>query len=334
MFEQESIGNSTVLRIVDTRLITFIQQTAMQLSDPSLKRYPSFRFPGGLPVTIESHHVKTIRSNKYYFTAKADGFRVLLIFCMYYIEGNWERLCVTLQRDGSCHLISIEAPNDVNQNGGSIFDAEIVDLTSGWSCIMLFDCYSYGGENIRSLPLNRRFSRCETLAERIPQKPTDSIRIQAKPYFKLCKENIATLNAYLYNKNHYLDFNTDGVVIVPNGRSDVVHGKDETQFKLKALHTVDLIVISDDEEPGVFYLASYDNSDNSYVLKQEANMKSMENMETNQIIECSIVKRDGITSYFPIKIRYDKTHPNSDIVVERTLKTIEDNIQPDNLVVN
>ena len=54
MFEQEIVGNSTVFRIVDNRLITFVQQTAMQLSDPSLKRYPSFRFPGSLPVTVES----------------------------------------------------------------------------------------------------------------------------------------------------------------------------------------------------------------------------------------------------------------------------------------
>ena len=114
-------------------------------------------------------------------------------------------------------------------------------------------------------------------------------------------------------------------------RSDVVNGKDETQFKLKAEHTVDLIVIRDDEDSGEFYLASYDESDNSYVPKQQANM---DNMEENQIIECSIVNRNGITTYFPIKHRYDKTHPNSESVLERTLKTIEDNIQPDCLVVN
>ena len=68
MFEKESVGHSTVFRIVDNRLITFIQQTAMQLSDPNLKRYPSFRFPGGLPVTVESRHVKAIRSNNHYFS--------------------------------------------------------------------------------------------------------------------------------------------------------------------------------------------------------------------------------------------------------------------------
>ena len=331
MFVQESLGHSKVFRIVDNRLITFIQQTAMQLSDPTLKRYPSFRFPGGLPVTVESRHIKAIRSNSHYFTAKADGLRILVVFCMYYIEGNWERLCVTLQRDGSCHLISIEAPNDTNQNGGSLFDAELVDLTSGWSSILLFDCYSYAGQNLRSLPLQRRFSRCEILTGRIPQKETDSVRIQAKPYMKLCKQNLETLNAYLYNKNHYLEYNTDGVVIVPYGRCDVLNGKDESQFKLKYEHTIDLIVISDDEEPGVFYLASYDENDNSYVPKQHANM---ENLEENQIIECSIVNRDGITSYFPIKHRYDKTRPNSESVVERTLKTIEDNIQPECLVID
>lgn len=333
MFVKESVGYSRVFRVIDNRLITFIQQTAMQLSDPNLKRYPSFRFPGGLPVTVESRHVNTIRSNSYYFTAKANGFRVLLLFFMYYIDGNWERLCVTLQRNGSCHLISIDAPNDINQNGGTLFDAELVDTTSGWSSILLFDCYSYAGQNMRSLPLHRRFSRCETLAEKIPQKETDSFRVQAKPYMKLCKDNLETLNAFLFNSNHYLNYDTDGVVLVPHGRSDVVNGKDESQFKLKSIHTVDLILVRDDEEPDTFFLATYDESDNSYVPKQHANKDEL-NMEENQIIECYIKNENGITKYIPIKTRYDKTHPNSESVVERTLKTIEDNIKPECLVIN
>jgi hypothetical protein len=333
MFVPGTLGKSSVLRILDTRLVTFIQQTAVQLSDPSLKRYPSFRFPGGLPVTLEERHVNTIRAGTYYFTAKADGFRVLVLFFMYYIEGEWRRMCATLQRDGSCHLVSISAPMDANENGGSLFDGEIVDLNTGVSAVILFDCYSYAGQNMRSLPLQRRFSRCETLARTIPHLETDSVRFRAKPYYKLCKKLIPDLTAFLHNKNHYLEYDTDGVVLVPQGRADTVSGRDETQFKLKAHHTVDLIVIRDDEEDNTFYLATYDESDNSYVPKQQIKLEEY-GAEENQVFECAVnIVASGVTTYTPIKQRYDKTHPNSELVVERTLKTIVDNVNPECLVI-
>lgn len=331
MFSEESIGYSKVHRVIDSRLITFIQQTAMQLGDPSLKRYPSFRFPGGLPVTVESRHVKTIRSSNYSFTAKADGFRVLVLFFIYYIEGEWRYMCATLQRDGSCHLISIDIPNEAASNGGSLFDAELVDTSSGWSSILLFDCYCYAGSNLRSLSLQRRFSRCESIASKIPQKETDSVRVAAKPYYKLTRQNLPNLQAFLLNKNHVLEYNTDGVIIVSQGRCDVVYGRHEGQFKLKPYHTIDLIVIADDDESNTYYMASYDEQDDSYIPKQQI-LLGETNTSVNDVIECSVQMENGIYTYTPIKVRHDKTHPNSEVVIERTLQTIEDNISPDLLM--
>ena len=327
MFQEEPLGFSKCHRILDTRLINFAQQSAMQLNDPSLKRYPSFRFPGGLPITPEQCHVSKIRNGNYMFTAKADGFRVLLLFLMYYIDGDWRRLCVMISRDGSCHIINISTPTDINDNGGSMFDAELVSTSSGWNHILLFDCYCYRGSNLRSLNLNRRYARCEKLADECDHNESDSLIIKCKPYYKLVRSNLETAISFLQNK-HFLEYPTDGIILVHTGRNDCVSGRDENQFKMKLDHTVDLALMQDtDDEEKPFYLASYDDTDDSYIIKQQVKSQEVEGYDVNTIFECRVQTVDGIHTFRPLQSRPDKTHPNSETVVKRTIQTISDNIQ-------
>lgn len=327
MFQEEPLGFSKCHRILDTRLINFCQQSSMQLNDPSLKRYPSFRFPGGLPITPEQCHVNKIRNKNYMFTAKADGFRVLLLFLMYYIDGDWRRICVMISRDGSCHLLNVNVSSDLNDNGGSLFDGELVSTTSGWNQILLFDCYCYRGSNLRSLNLNRRYARCEKLAEECDHKESDSLIIKCKPYYNLETSNLETAISFLNNK-HFLEYPTDGIILVPHGRNDCINGRDDAQFKLKLCHTVDLILIQDnDEDDKPFYLASYDDTDDSYIVKQQLQTDEIKGHDVNTIFECEVKTIEDIHTFIPLHTRPDKTHPNSETVVKRTLRTISDNIQ-------
>jgi hypothetical protein len=333
MFQEEQLGFSKCHRILDTRLINFSQQSAMQLNDPSLKRYPSFRFPGGLPITPEQCHVNKIRNGNYMFTAKADGFRVLLLFVMYYIDGDWRRLCVMISRDGSCHLLTVNVPSDLNDNGGTLFDGELVSTSSGWNHILLFDCYCYRGSNLRALPLNRRHARCETLAEECDHNESASLMIKCKPYYKLETSNLETAISFLQNK-HFLEYPTDGIILVPNGRNSCINGRDEAQFKLKTDHTVDLILMQDtDDEEMPFYLSSYDDTDDSYIVKQQVQPDEIEGFDVNTVFECHVKTIDNIHTFTPLKPRPDKTHPNSETVVKRTLRTISDNIQIQTLMI-
>jgi hypothetical protein len=335
MFCEEELGFSKCHRILDGRLINFAQQTVMQLNDPSLRRFPSFRFPGGLPVTVEARHINSIKMGNYMFSAKADGFRVLIVFFIYYIDGDWQRLCVIISRDGSCHLLTLQIPTELYDNGGSLFDGELVSTTSGWNHILLFDCYSYKGINIRQLPLKRRFARCEKLAEQTMHREVDSVIIKAKPYYSLIKQHLDDALAFLGNVNHYLDFNTDGIVLVPPGPSLCTQGRDETQFKMKSNHTIDLILIQDtDDAEQPFFLASYDDSDDSYIPKQQVNIEEIGNPPVNSIFECEIVTIEGINTFTPTKLRPDKMQANSEMVIKRTLSTISDNIQVAKLMVH
>ncbi len=328
MFVEEPMGFSKCHRIIDTRLINFTHQTAMQLSDHELKRHPSFRFPASMPITVEQRHITKIKNGSYMFTAKADGVRVLIVFFMYYLDGDWQRLCCCLQRDGSCHVLTQETPSELNEGGGSLFDGELVGTPNGWSTILLFDCYAYSGQNMRNLPLLRRYSRCERLAEAYVEREIDSVRFSAKPFYPLNSDGLHDAEAFLTNTNHYLPYATDGIILVPSGRCETSFGRDENQFKLKSDHTVDLIVIQDvDDEEQPFFLASYDETDDTYVTKQQ-----IANLDVNAVYECRVVIAEDITTFEPIKQRPDKQHPNSESVLKRTLRTIADDVSIKELI--
>ena len=332
MFQEEELGFSKCHRIHDTRLINFVQQSAMQLNDPSLKRYPSFRFPGGLPITVESSHVRGIMTGNYSFTAKADGIRVLLVFVNYYIDGDWRKICAMLGRDGTAHLLKVNVPNELSDNGGSLFDGELVQASNGWSHILLFDCYSYQGSNLRQLHLYRRFARCEKLSEMCIHEETSSVILKAKPFYRLTKDNLETALGFL-NNQHYLPYPTDGIILVPPGKASCIYGRDDTQFKLKSNHTIDLILMQDtDDDEKPFYLASYDESDDSYIIKQQVAATDFEGYDVNTIFECNVTIVDGIETFSAYKTRTDKTHPNSETVVKRTIRTIRDNVNVEALI--
>ena len=82
-----------------------------------------------------------------------------------------------------------------------------------------------------------------------------------------------------------------------------------------------------DDEEKPFYLASYDDSDDSYIIKQQVQYSDVEGFDVNTIFECQVQTTEGIHTFVPLKSRPDKTHPNSETVVKRTLRTISDNIQ-------
>ena len=325
MFEEGLLGFSKSYLITDSRLINFTHQTAMQLSNPKLKKFPSFRFPASMPITAEKRHIYKLKHGNYMFTPKADGTRILLLFFTYYVDGDWRRMCVALYREGECQLLVVETPTELNERGGSLFDCELVQTTSGWYEVLLFDCYSYMGSNMRDQPLLRRFAKCEHLSQVSVHRETNSVKSSAKPYYKISAETLPDAAAFLNNCHHYLHYATDGIVLAPPGKAECFSGPDETQFKMKLEHTVDLILIEDDDDARTRFLATYDESDDSYFTKQEVSRTELP-FELNSIVECKIAKIDGINTYVPVKVRPDKTKPNSERVLERTLQTLADNV--------
>lgn len=257
------------------------------------------------------------------FTAKADGFRSLVLFLRYFLEGDKQNICVLLYRDGNCQLIQMAAPQTAYDNGGSAFDGELVLLRDRQTVrIELFDCYAYSGVTVTQSNLQKRLKLVQTLVSKCDQSAADRMRLDAKSFYPCTRNNVDTAEAFM-NNAHQLDYATDGIIMVHPGAMSKT-GTNGDQFKLKSKHTIDLIIIKDDDD-GMHYLATNDDNEDSYVVKQE--LETMpEGATVHSVIECDIHHTNDVTTYTPIRVRIDKTEPNTEHVLERTLKTIDDNI--------
>jgi hypothetical protein len=256
-------------------------------------------------------------------TPKADGMRVMLVFVRYFLENARQRLCVILHRDGTCQLLQLSVNAQVNDNGGSVFDAELVHLKDNQTVrLEIFDCYAYRGITVTSSPLERRLLIVQNFIKQTDQSSLENLKLSAKPYFPLSRASLDDGEAFMRNA-HNLDFATDGVVLVHEGPM-LKCGTSSEQFKLKYNHTADLIVVYDDEDE-LHYLASLDEGDDSYVTKQQLH-DFPDGCVVNSIVECTINVGEDIVVFTPMHVRYDKHLPNSEHVIERTIQTIKDNI--------
>lgn len=322
MFSESYVHNAKVYEIMDHRLRGFVQQTCMQLCDPEIKRFMNFKFPGPLPITIERKHVSSIKHSDFLFTPKADGVRALVIMFRYHIDNDWVKMTVLLYRDGTCQLVpGLHTTDEPCDHGGSVFDCELVNTESGVKAL-LFDCYSFSGVSYLKNSTTRRIAKCEHLvSSSYAAQPGDPITFEVKIFHKLSRENIHTFNSYM-NGKHVLDYTVDGVVLVPNNRKHGSKLSHDTQFKMKSSHTIDLIIL---EDGGDIYIAAYDDQDDSYVTKQQLDCIPLGG-KANDIVECRMKLEQDLVLFEPFLLRPDKTHPNSDRVIELTINTVKDNI--------
>jgi hypothetical protein len=271
------------------------------------------------------------------FTPKADGVRVLMVMCVYYIDGAWQRICGLLQRDGSCHLAQLTLPISYYESGGTLFDCELVTKKDNVACLLVFDCYSMSGRSTRALPLQRRTARISAFVGELVPAVNDSFLVTCKEYFPLNRTNLEVMQSFMENQ-HWLGFHTDGLILIPTSRCDVCSGRDESQFKMKPTHTIDLIVITDDddetqesEETGTKYLASLDDSDDTYLIKQEV-PDDWGDTGVGTVLECNVFISDAIVRFVPFLLRTDKNTPNSETTIARTLRTIRENVTVHDIV--
>lgn len=322
MFSETYLHDSVLYEIMDQRLRQFVHKTCMQLCDSDSKRNTSFRFPGALPVTVERKHVASIKYTDFTFTPKADGIRALVVFFRYHIENDWVKMTVLLYRDGTCHLVpGLHTTDEPCDHGGSIFDCELVNTGSN-TIALLFDCYAFSGVSYSKNSLARRIAKCEYFVNSsYSSQPGDPLAFDVKIFHKLHHDNICHFNSYMTGK-HTLNYNVDGVVLVPVQRKQTSRSFNDVQFKFKANHTIDLIILEDE---GDIYIASYDESDDTYVTKQQLTHIPL-NGKVNDIVECNMTLDGDLVLFEPFLLRPDKTKPNSDKIIELTINTIKDNV--------
>lgn len=321
MFHPAMVGRVSCFMIIDPRLRTFVQRSAMQLYEPSTRHGAAWRFPGPMPVTIDRKSHSRLRAD-YMVTPKADGTRVLMLCLRYFIDGEQQKICALLHRDGTCHLIVLHTTGGFYEDGGSLFDGELVQLTDGTTNLFLFDCYAHRGATLAASALEARLAHVDALV-RDTEPAAERLRLHAKAYTEFDAHALPEATGWLRGE-HELPFRTDGVVFVHKSRL----GRGYEQYKMKRDHTVDLVVVEDED---CLCLASADDNDDTWVVKQELRQPPAWVLP-NTVVECSVHVCDDYACFTPLHARPDKPVPNSEYVVEKTVQTIRDNISLESLL--
>jgi hypothetical protein len=228
-------------------------------------------------------------------------------------------------RRGSAHGFLMDRAENITNcpwfttPGDTILDVEVSN-----GRIWIFDAIVVNGHMVHDLAYHMRLAAAQSLlktflCERIVHKPKhvvfeiDTIAIRG-PYSILVKPIWAVHNMqYAIEWQKEMKLETDGMVFTPL-HACVPKYQSPHVFKWKPpeLHTVDFLVRS-----GTLYVCD----ERGKIVSYEGRIS--QTLFENAIHEC----KWNVDHWVPVKLRGDKSTPNSKFVVERTRECIHENLQ-------
>jgi len=285
-------------RIRDPQRSAYLEQICDMWSGLSPQK--SRRFPGPNPCSIEKADFDTIRQHQYKVCEKTDGYRVLLVACMF---GEYQLLTL-ITRAWDVYVIPLEKCPRVWYQG-TVLDGELVKNKAGQWIWMGFDAIVVSGIPVYRDSLDDRLEALKRSIQHYEPSPKDTVILRIKPYYN-------TLQEY---EDHVADVqhNVDGVILTP-ATLGIHVGRHQNMYKLKGAgqHTVDFLY----KDRG---LHVFDPKQQNHVCV--ANMTI--DIPPGSIIECSFENNTWRFHH----VRHDKTTANDMLTYKKTLTNIDENIQ-------
>lgn len=289
-------------------------------------------FPGPQPVSLERKEMIKLTKFPYAVCEKTDGMRYFL----YALTFNEVKFTVIIDRAFRIYEV-VGAWSCISVYDGTLLDGEIVKENNGTFTYYPHDCILRGGINYGQEGFRKRYEHSREIAVMWRKLDTSPFDITFKKVL-----NLKNIKSLLENteKTHAVD----GLIFTPIGLP-VQTGTQHSLIKWKTAdkHTFDFEVEKKGQRvelyifdkmslikfktlnkrtgPGRKFMKAMDEL---LVEKQmsDLNLENAENSVQRYIVECCVEEND----YIPIKLRPDKTRPNSLRTVERTLQNIEENI--------
>lgn len=256
-------------------------------------------FPGPQPVSIERKHFSILKKNEYMVGLKNDGERFAL--CMFEYKGKY--LSCLLDRKGSCYLFQATATKQAFS--GTLVDCELVDNT-----LYVLDVIKICGRDVHKMNFTSRLKESETLISCIKS---------IKHNFTIQKKEFVNLNHF--NKLQDNDkIDTDGYIFVPE-KEEVQTGTHNTMFKWKPRlqNTVDFALMGNKS-----YLQNGGKLTWVKIKMKTDQLNCNIPKDQHIVVECEYV---GEKHWKVLKVRSDKTLPNSHYTYKKTLINIDENIK-------
>jgi len=285
-------------------------------------------FPAPQPVSLERRDLSKLIDYDYLVCAKSDGMRFLLVCyegSSYMVDRAFKFYKVKLNFKGL----------EVDGKLGGIFDGELVLSKQGKWQYVIHDCINMQGKDVSKNMFPVRYAEITKLVADIWIPNGSEFRIITKQFFNF--KQLELLNR-LINEDK-LDHKTDGLIFTPKNKKVGSHTQyDLFKWKPRNLHTFDFKINKSLEGITAFVNknglhvpyanAPYGSPEEKIFL--EGLSQNCKEFINNCIVECDY--DDEADTYRPIKLRLDKTHPNSFYTVKKTLGNIKENITVDELI--
>ena len=335
--------------------------------------------PAAQPISLHRSELLAILKNRenYRVSLKADGVRFLLLLTTDVCVDTGDVQCVALMFDRKLvpYEISLWAPFEYYEQG-CLFDGELVaNATDGDGAeelrFLLFDCIVFEGKQVGQSDdyiarvdllhnlFDVEYSRLtHNVAEELVVRQAKIVSIdndrpltlQTKPVTKICNLH------KMWFERKQMGFEQDGIIFTHNQAPAAV-GRDFSQFKWKANHTIDVhvkptnepvckwpvwvehgnrkLLVSDHTQPVI----TLNHSGVAHVLSCEL----VENLltrgiDTNQqisdVLECTmqVDMPNQRLLLFPIKLRLDKLQANQLSTIESTVVNVLEQIDVEELL--
>tara|TARA_B100000767_G_scaffold30454_2_gene26204 strand:+ start:2110 stop:3261 length:1152 start_codon:yes stop_codon:yes gene_type:complete len=311
-------------------------------------------FPITQPSSFRKATVPKIINDSYCCSLKTDGVRHILILTKY----NDTPVAALLDRNMNLHEVEVWATEDYFND--SVFDGEIVSEESKTSpkrqIFLLFDAYCVKGKSLLLEDYMSRVQKMNTSIfvngyrgggdREVPDSQiedmlseTDTIYVPASSGFQIhCKCILPATNAKMvWNRKRETPHLNDGLIFTPN----TVVLTEKKVFKWKTHHTLDVLVEKSSSDPCLLYKGETIRCPAIHLEKHEFILyKVRKNVLVDSFFEkfderetgifeciCDINSMNNYVTLSPIKVRVDKSSPNSMYTVRETLINVLENIQ-------
>lgn len=308
------------------------------------------------PVSLDNNNINLLSKSNYTVSFKADGTRYIMVLCMY----RDRPLAALVNRAGVVYTLHIMAKSD-HFTFGSVFDGELCNSNIGtkksYYDFLVFNALMDQGAMLHNLNYPTRLShiRSNFSSDAIPSDKRErlSAYILAKaPSLNLMRKEYESIhNMRSMQHNIITRYKFDGFIFTPNDEP-VFTGRNEHLLKWKTNNYIDICLIVHKDKK---YEILVDNNGNSVVLGDllqksvEIDIKSSQYLQDilkgakifNNLFNCDnnvvfnhIIEVDSIIDPMHnellmlkfIRLRPDKNSPNNIKTIQRTLKTIQDNV--------
>lgn len=311
-------------------------------------------FPGPQPVSLERRDLPRLLSSSYVACVKSDGMRFFLLV--------HNGISYMIDRAFKFYVVQQSfRPEYLKPDHTTVlFDGELVkNIHSQWQYIV-HDCICVNGYDISSKTFTERYHEAELVIDNMylinDNVVTLSFPIVTKQFFPLKRLDLISKLI----QEHKVDHHIDGIIFTPvDKRIGTGTQYDLFKWKPRHLHTFDFKIVTyqdslpyKGEDMNEFIkqhgrppgrVAAYVNSggihdlyatippgDFAETIFFDKLREHCPTFTNNNIVECEYDATDDM--FIPIKVRNDKTHPNSVFTVKKTKNNILENITIEELL--